>query len=173
MASALSVATRGRRKNTSRRGSPAKRKANTTALARAESNVKRLQNRLKNANLNARRGGEAAVNVLETQLALFGTGYLTGRMGADKLKVFNMDGRLLAGIGLGGWGLWDAAMGGGAMASHALALGNGVFGGLVYEWGQEAGVKSKSPAGFGGQGQFGREVYVTPGIGARAGLRRG
>ena len=165
MASALSLAAKGRSKNTAKRRTSVARKANTSALSRAEGNVKRLQNKLKMGSISGKATMQAGVFTVETQGALALTAYLTGRMGEDRLKIMGYDGRLAIG-GLGvGYGLWQVAQGD-ANGNHVLALGSGVLGALVYEMGHEAGVKA------GGESTgFGREVFVSPSMG-RAGLRR-
>jgi hypothetical protein len=176
-----------------RTNSVAKRRTNTAArrtnAAKQLSNMKARANRVA---ANAAAGGEALGHVVATQGALMATAAATGMYGSQKMKLGGKDYgdlRLLVGGGLTAAGVASAfrgkkkaAMMGG---KTALAVGNGVLGAYLYEVAYNFGIDQAAkkgnvtlsapgtpyPSGRSRiQGEFGREVYVTPSTAGRAGL---
>jgi len=172
MANALSLAAGSR--TAGRRTTRRKKNTGGSQLQKSQQTVARLQNKLKNMNVSAKDGMNSVVHSLEFQAGLAGAAYAHGRMGEAKLKLFNIDGRLLLGGALLAWGLSQTWTGHADAGSHFVSLGNGVVGSLVYELAHEAGIKGAKPAGFGydaGDVEMGREVFVTPEMGrSRRGL---
>ena len=73
------------------------------------------------------RTGEATESLLytgETVGVNFVASFAEGYWGEDKMDVGSVDGRTLAGVGLGAWGMYDLLRGKGG--GHKLALGTGL-----------------------------------------------
>lgn len=121
---------------------------------------KRLRNRIALGATHAKEGISETICVVETQGTIALSGFAAGYFGPSKMRLFAKetpfgDVRLLAGVGLTGWGLlqaFDGSMKAGGMASnHALAIGNGLVGSIVYEVSHNAGLelavkRAKNPA---------------------------
>ncbi len=181
-----------RRAYTKRRGNaPARRRSNTTA--RRTNAAKQLQNMKARANKVAakyRNGVEVTSSVAGTQLALAGTAAAAGYWGPSKMKIAALgnfgDLRLIGGGIMVGLGVFDAFKGKSSMAGMGtLSIGQGVLGAYVYEMAHNFGLEKAAqkgsiqlgtpgtpyPTGRSKiQGEFGREVYVTPSTAGRAGL---
>lgn len=110
-------------------------------------NYERLRNRLAKASAQYKEGIGQAVHVAETEGSLAMSAFLAGYFGPAKLRIPGVNNRL---------GDYRTVVGGGAMAygllqafdgsaksmtgNHALALGQGIFGSVLYEIAHNAGV---------------------------------
>jgi len=146
MANPLSVAAGTRKRTTTRR----RRNTAKGGVSKAQQQVQRLQNQMKKINLSHKEGMGAVVATLETQSALFATSTLSAKYGTDKIKLWNIDGRLLLGGVLAGYGLMQSFNGESAAGAHALNFGNGILGAAVYEIGQKMGA-GEGFSGFSGR----------------------
>lgn len=187
----------GQRRKTARRAyaAPAKRRRSNAPAKRRTNAAKQLANMKARANrvaANAASGGEALGHVLATQGSLMATAAATGMYGSQKMKLGGKDYgdvRLLLGGGLTAAGVMAAFKGRKKAAlmggKTALAVGNGVLGAYLYEVAYNFGIDQAAkkgnvtlsapgqpyPSGRSRiQGEFGREVYVTPSTAGRAGL---
>ena len=163
MANALSLATKsGASRRRRRRSSSAK---GGSSLQKAQSQVKRLQNKAKLMQAATSAGGTALMN---TGLVAAGSGACAwlGVKGTIP-AVANIDGRFIAGGVLTAFGVAGAMSGKGNQYLHAssLALGNGMLAGLMYEQAHNWAVGGSAPQGA-KTARFGRDVYVS-GLGRR------
>ncbi len=180
----------GARKTARRSNAPARR-SNTTA--RRTNAAKQLANMKARANKLAektRNGLAVGSSVAGTQLALAGTAAATGYWGPQKMKIDALgdfgDLRLIGGGLMVGLGVFDAFKGKPTLyGMGTLSIGQGVLGAYVYEMAHNFGLEKAaakgsvtlSPPGATYpqgrskiQGEFGREVYVTPSTAGRSGL---
>ncbi len=183
--------TRGQTRKTARKAY-SKRRGNTS-VARRNNASKQLQNMKVRANAMAekyRNGVEVSSSIAGTQLALAGTAAASGYWGPSKMKIEALgnfgDLRLIAGGTMVALGVFDAFKGKSSQAGMGvLSIGQGVLGAYVYEMAhnfglEKAAAKGSIQLGTPGapystgrskiQGDFGREVYVTPSTAGRAGL---
>jgi hypothetical protein len=115
-----------------------------SALKVASERLQNMRNRAENAAEKMGTVGVALGTTLTTHVAALTASIAAGYRGAENMDVGGVDVRIIGGLGMSAWGIWDLYRGKATSGAYKLALGNGLTATAISRYGQTIGERMKA-----------------------------